>query len=165
MVRPDSIRGGYTVIPKDIFKKIQKIHIRTNHIVNDIFAGEYESAFRGRGMEFEEVREYNIAVNCIAPSGGIDTEGNRHLFPDPSIWEKWEPRDHFALAVAWLAQQTADSFTGQLVYSRPLIAKYGLCTKWCCAALGREPCICGPLSVDWQSNLSCRFPTEEDEFR
>ncbi len=46
------------MIPKEILKKIQKIHIRTNHIVNDIFAGEYESAFRGRGMEFEEVREY-----------------------------------------------------------------------------------------------------------
>ena len=46
------------MIPKEIFKKIQKIHIRTNYIVNDIFAGEYESAFRGRGMEFEEVREY-----------------------------------------------------------------------------------------------------------
>ena len=46
------------MIPKDILKKIRKIHIRTNHMVNDIFAGEYESAFRGRGMEFEEVREY-----------------------------------------------------------------------------------------------------------
>jgi uncharacterized protein (DUF58 family) len=47
------------MIPKEILKKIQKIHIRTNHIVNDIFAGEYESAFRGRGMEFDEVREYS----------------------------------------------------------------------------------------------------------
>ena len=46
------------MIPKEILKKIRKIHIRTNHIVNNIFAGEYESAFRGRGMEFEEVREY-----------------------------------------------------------------------------------------------------------
>jgi len=46
------------MIPKDILKKIKGIHIRTNHIVNDVFAGEYESAFRGRGMEFEEVREY-----------------------------------------------------------------------------------------------------------
>ena len=47
------------MIPKEVLKKIQKIHIRTNHIVNDIFAGEYESAFRGRGMEFDEVREYS----------------------------------------------------------------------------------------------------------
>jgi len=112
----------------------------------------------------EEVRQYDIAVNCLAPSGGIDTEGNRHLFPDPAIWDQWEPREHFALAVSWLAKQSADSFTGQLAYSRPLIAKYGLCTKWCCAALGREPYIGGPLSVDWQSSLSCRPPTEEDSF-
>jgi uncharacterized protein (DUF58 family) len=47
------------MISKEILTKIQRIHIRTNYIVNDIFAGEYESAFRGRGMEFEEVREYN----------------------------------------------------------------------------------------------------------
>ena len=47
------------MIQKEILHKIQKIHIRTNHLVNDIFAGEYESAFRGRGMEFEEVRGYN----------------------------------------------------------------------------------------------------------
>jgi len=46
------------MINKEILKKIRNIHIRTNHMVNDIFAGEYESAFRGRGMEFEEVREY-----------------------------------------------------------------------------------------------------------
>ena len=46
------------MISKDVLKNIRRIHIRTNHIVNDIFAGEYESAFRGRGMEFEEVREY-----------------------------------------------------------------------------------------------------------
>ena len=46
------------MIPKEILQKIQKIHIRTSYLVNDMFAGEYESAFRGRGMEFEEVREY-----------------------------------------------------------------------------------------------------------
>ncbi|MCP4714862.1 MAG: DUF58 domain-containing protein [Deltaproteobacteria bacterium] len=47
------------MIPKEILAKIKKIHIRTKYIVNDIFAGEYESAFRGRGMEFDEVREYS----------------------------------------------------------------------------------------------------------
>jgi uncharacterized protein (DUF58 family) len=46
------------MISKEVLQKIRKIHIRTNHVVNDIFAGEYESAFRGRGMQFEEVREY-----------------------------------------------------------------------------------------------------------
>ena len=43
---------------KEILKKIRRIEIATNRLVNNIFAGEYESAFKGRGMEFDEVREY-----------------------------------------------------------------------------------------------------------
>ena len=43
---------------KEILKKIRRIEISTNRLVNNIFAGEYESVFKGRGMEFEEVREY-----------------------------------------------------------------------------------------------------------
>jgi uncharacterized protein (DUF58 family) len=43
---------------KEILKKIRRIEISTNRLVNNIFAGEYESVFKGRGMEFDEVREY-----------------------------------------------------------------------------------------------------------
>jgi len=46
------------MIPQEILKKIKRIQLKTNYLANEIFAGEYESAFRGRGMEFEEVREY-----------------------------------------------------------------------------------------------------------
>jgi len=46
------------VIPKEILRKVQRIQIRTNRIVNDVFAGQYVSVFRGRGMEFDAVREY-----------------------------------------------------------------------------------------------------------
>ncbi len=46
------------MIPKEILKKIRQIQITTTKMVNDIFAGQYESVFKGRGMEFEEVREY-----------------------------------------------------------------------------------------------------------
>jgi len=42
----------------ELFQKIKAIQIRTQRVVSDVFAGEYESAFKGRGMEFEEVREY-----------------------------------------------------------------------------------------------------------
>lgn len=42
----------------ELFAKIKGIQIRTQRLVSDAFAGEYESAFRGRGMEFEEVRDY-----------------------------------------------------------------------------------------------------------
>ena len=46
------------MIPKDITKKIRYIEIYTSKAVNDVLAGEYESVFKGRGMEFDEVREY-----------------------------------------------------------------------------------------------------------
>lgn len=46
------------MISQDLTKKIRTIRIFTNKAVNDILAGEYESVFKGRGMEFDEVREY-----------------------------------------------------------------------------------------------------------
>jgi len=42
----------------EILKKVQRIQIVANRTVNDLFAGHYRSVFRGRGMEFDEVREY-----------------------------------------------------------------------------------------------------------
>ena len=41
-----------------ILKRVQRIEIVANRTVNDLFAGQYKSVFRGRGMEFDEVREY-----------------------------------------------------------------------------------------------------------
>ncbi len=46
------------MLPKEIIKKIRRIQIRTNRMVSDVFSGEYQSVFKGRGMEFDEVREY-----------------------------------------------------------------------------------------------------------
>ncbi|MBF0570275.1 MAG: DUF58 domain-containing protein [Candidatus Omnitrophica bacterium] len=46
------------MIPKDILEKILRIDITTNRLVTDVFAGAYHSIFKGRGMEFDEVREY-----------------------------------------------------------------------------------------------------------
>ena len=46
------------MIPKELLKKVRRIQIRTAHVVNDLLAGQYHSVFRGRGMEFEEVRPY-----------------------------------------------------------------------------------------------------------
>lgn len=48
------------MIPKELIKKIRRIEIRTSHMVNDVLAGDYHSAFKGRGMEFEEVRSYQV---------------------------------------------------------------------------------------------------------
>ncbi len=46
------------MIPKELAKKIRLIQIHTSKAVNDVLAGEYHSVFKGRGMEFDEVREY-----------------------------------------------------------------------------------------------------------
>jgi len=43
---------------KELLKKVRRIEIRTRHAVTDVFAGSYHSTFKGRGMEFDEVREY-----------------------------------------------------------------------------------------------------------
>ncbi|HOD67425.1 MAG TPA: DUF58 domain-containing protein, partial [candidate division Zixibacteria bacterium] len=46
------------MLPSEILKKIRRIEIRTKRLVNDLFSGEYHSTFKGQGMEFEEVRQY-----------------------------------------------------------------------------------------------------------
>jgi uncharacterized protein (DUF58 family) len=48
------------MIPKELAKKIRYIQIYTSKVVNDVLAGEYQSVFKGRGMEFDEVREYQV---------------------------------------------------------------------------------------------------------
>jgi uncharacterized protein (DUF58 family) len=46
------------VSPEEVMQEVRRIEITTRHLVRDIVAGEYSSAFRGRGVEFSEVREY-----------------------------------------------------------------------------------------------------------
>lgn len=46
------------MIPKEILKKIRQIELRTLRLVNETMAGQYHSVFKGQGMNFEEVREY-----------------------------------------------------------------------------------------------------------
>jgi uncharacterized protein (DUF58 family) len=64
------------MIPKEVRDKIRRIEIRSRRLVNEVFSGEYHSTFKGRGMEFEEVREYQpgddirlIDWNVTARSG------------------------------------------------------------------------------------------------
>jgi len=45
-------------LTKEILKKVRQIEVRTNRLVNDSLAGSYHSVFKGRGMNFDEVREY-----------------------------------------------------------------------------------------------------------
>lgn len=64
------------MLSREQLKAIRKIQIRTSHLVTDLFAGQYQSVFKGRGMEFAEVRQYlpgdevrTIDWNVTARSG------------------------------------------------------------------------------------------------
>ena len=46
------------MLPTDLLRKIRQIEIQTDRLANDVFAGAYQSTFKGHGMEFAEVREY-----------------------------------------------------------------------------------------------------------
>ncbi|MBN1671267.1 MAG: DUF58 domain-containing protein [Kiritimatiellae bacterium] len=46
------------MLTRELIRKIRRIEITTNRVVSDLFAGEYRSVFKGRGIEFQEVREY-----------------------------------------------------------------------------------------------------------
>lgn len=48
------------MLTKELLKQVKQIEIRTKGLVNQVFSGEYHSVFKGRGMEFSEVREYQF---------------------------------------------------------------------------------------------------------
>ena len=48
------------MIPKEWLKKIRHIEMRTVRLVEDLMAGQYHSVFKGRGMDFDEVRLYQV---------------------------------------------------------------------------------------------------------
>ena len=48
------------MIPRELVKRIRRIQIQTAHIVDELLAGQWHSAFKGRGIEFEEVRPYQV---------------------------------------------------------------------------------------------------------
>ena len=102
------------MIPKEILKKIRHIEIRTKRLVNDLFSGEYHSTFKGQGMEFEEVREYQpgddirlIDWNVTARTGFPHVKKFREerelsvvLLVDASSSGKFGTRDRFKSEVA-----------------------------------------------------------------
>ncbi|HSJ14362.1 MAG TPA: DUF58 domain-containing protein [Longimicrobiales bacterium] len=71
-----SVTAPIATVPREILRQVRLIELRTRGLVNSIFGGEYQSVFRGQGMEFAEVREYqhgddvrNIDWNVTARTG------------------------------------------------------------------------------------------------
>ncbi len=52
--------GSLVMLTKELLKQVRQIEIKTKGVVNQVFSGEYHSVFKGRGMEFSEVREYQF---------------------------------------------------------------------------------------------------------
>ncbi|MBI2303918.1 MAG: SDR family NAD(P)-dependent oxidoreductase [Chloroflexi bacterium] len=65
----------------------------------------------------EEVREYDIAVNCLSPYRIVDTEGARYLHPGADR-SRWEPPELMAEAAVFLATRTAATLTGKSIVSQ-----------------------------------------------
>lgn len=68
------------MIPKEVLHKIKQIDIKSKYLATEVFSGEYESAFRGRGMEFEEVREYQPGDDIRSIDWNVTARtGNPHV--------------------------------------------------------------------------------------
>ncbi|MBD5218528.1 MAG: DUF58 domain-containing protein [Bacteroidales bacterium] len=70
---------------KDLLKKVRKIEIKTRGLSNNIFAGEYHSAFKGRGMTFSEVREYQFGDDIRDIDWNVTA---RHNKPFVKVYEE-----------------------------------------------------------------------------
>ena len=57
------------MLPRDLIAKVRKIEIRTRKLVEDLTGGAYHSVFKGRGIEFSEVREYTPEDMCATLTG------------------------------------------------------------------------------------------------
>jgi uncharacterized protein (DUF58 family) len=75
------------VIPREILKKIRQIELRTSRLVSETLAGQYHSVFKGQGMNFEEVREYQPGDEVRAIDWNVTARMN-HPFVKKFVEER-----------------------------------------------------------------------------
>src|SRR6185295_1622509 len=75
------------MIPREILKKIRQIEIRTRRLVNETLAGQYHSVFKGQGMNFDEVREYQPGDDVRAIDWNVTARMN-HPFIKKFVEER-----------------------------------------------------------------------------
>lgn len=92
----------------DILKRIRKIEITTRNIVNELFSGEYHSLFKGQGLEFSEVREYQTGDSFKQIDWNVTA---RHGYPYIKKFE--ETRE---LNVMFLVDSSASTLFGTRSY-------------------------------------------------
>ncbi|MCU0856911.1 MAG: DUF58 domain-containing protein [Pontiellaceae bacterium] len=94
---------------KELLKKIRRIEIKTRTAVNDVFAGRYHSVFKGRGMEFDEVREYVPGDDIRAIDWNVTARTGV-----PHIKKFVEEREMTVMLLVDISRSNAFGSTGQL---------------------------------------------------
>jgi uncharacterized protein (DUF58 family) len=92
------------MLPRDIIKKVRRIQIHTSHIVDELLAGQWDSAFRGSGIEFEEVRPYQFGDDVRAIDWNVTARTGR---PFVKLF-----REEREMAVMLLVDQSASQGVG-----------------------------------------------------
>jgi uncharacterized protein (DUF58 family) len=102
------------MLPKETIKKIRRIQIYTARTVNDVLAGQYRSVFKGRGMEFSEVREYQVGDDIRSIDWNVTARMNR-----PYVKQFAEERE---LTVMLLVDASGSGRFGSLAQTKNEIA-------------------------------------------
>ena len=106
------------MIPTELLKKIRHIELRTSRTVNDVLAGQYHSAFKGRGMEFEEVRQYQIGDDVRTIDWNVSARVG-----EPHVKVFREERELTVMLIVDLS--ASQSFGTNVQEKRELIAELG----------------------------------------
>lgn len=92
------------MISREILKQVRRIEIRTTRLVNDLFGGEYQSVFKGQGIEFADVREY-VPGDDIRTIDWNVTARSQHPFVKKFVEER-------ELSVAFFVDMSGSQFFG-----------------------------------------------------
>ena len=106
------------MIPKEIFQKIRRIQIGSSHQVDELLAGSWNSAFKGRGIEFEEVRPYQVGDDVRSIDWNVTARSNQ-----PFVKLFREEREMSVVLLVDLSRSV--DFGTQLQTKRELIAELG----------------------------------------
>ncbi|MEM1125487.1 MAG: DUF58 domain-containing protein [Bacteroidota bacterium] len=104
------------MIPAELFKKIRRLEIRTKGLVQNVFGGEYHSAFKGRGMDFAEVRPYQIGDDIRNIDWNVSARSG-----DPYVKVFQEEREQTLLLVVDVSG--SEDFGSQGQFKRDLVAE------------------------------------------
>ena len=89
-----------TMDTKELLKKVRKIEIKTRRLSDHVFGGEYHSTFKGRGMTFSEVRQYQYGDDVRNIDWNVTARYNQ---PHIKVFE--EERELTLMLMAWSFKQ------------------------------------------------------------